>query len=134
MQLLYAELTYKVRGSFFTVYNNLGYGHKEQVYQKALEIEFKRQNVPYKREVNVDVFYSDEVVGHYRPDFIIDGKILIELKAVEFMHKSFETQLIHYLKSTKFNVGVLVNFGSEKLYIKRLVWTTSDPRESANNP
>lgn len=80
--LLHEELTYKARGAIFTVYNSLGFGHKEQVYQKALAREFDKQNVLYKREVNLEVFYENETVGFYRPYFVIDNKILIELKAV----------------------------------------------------
>jgi len=132
-KLLYADLTYKVRGAIFNVYNALGYGHKEMVYQKALANEFLEQKIPYKKERSLDVRYKDQVVGNYRPDFVVDNKIVIEIKAVEFMPKSYETQLIHYLKTIDFQVGLLVNFGSTKLVIKRLIWT-NHPRESVINP
>ena len=122
-KLVYADLTYKVRGCIFNVYNTLGYGHKEQVYQKALEKELNDQKVPVKREVSLKVLYKDEKVGNYRPDFVVDDKAIIEIKAVEFMPKSYEQQLLHYLKSTNFELGLLVNFGRPKLEIKRLVWT-----------
>ena len=128
--LLYADLTYKIRGSIFTVYNQLGYGHKEMVYQKALAKEFKEINIPFEKEVNINVKYKDEKVGNYRPDFIVDGKVIIELKAVEFMPKSYEIQLIHYLKTTGFEIGLLVNFGSPRLLIKRLIWTPNSIREN----
>lgn len=127
--LLYADLTYKVRGCIFNVYNALGHGHKEQVYQKALEKEFKDQKVTAKREVNLKVLYKDEKVGNYRPDFVVDDKLILELKAVEFIPKSYEQQLIHYLKTTDLSLGMLVNFGKPKLEIKRLVWTRH-PRKS----
>lgn len=130
--LLDADLTYKVRGAIFTVYNHLGYGHKEEVYQKALAREFNDQSVPYEKEVSLKVIYKDEFVGSYRPDFVVDDKIVVEIKAVEFMPQSFETQLLHYLKTTGFPLGLLVNFGSSKLYIKRLIWT-GNPRESVIN-
>ena len=120
--LLYADITYKVRGAFFNVYNELGFGHKEQVYQKALVKEFTELTIPFKRELNIKVKYKGEAVGNYIPDFVIDEKIVIEIKAVEWMVKSFETQLLHYLKSTGFKLGILVNFGSPKLYIKRLIY------------
>lgn len=124
-KLIYADLTYKVRGCIFRVYNTLGFGHKELVYQKALEQEFATNLIPYKREVNLNVKYQNQTIGNYRPDFVIDNKIILELKAVEFMPKTFEQQLLHYLKSTDFQLGLLINFGSPKLYIKRLVWTPS---------
>lgn len=122
-KLIYADLTYKVRGALFNVYNELGHGHKEQVYQKALEKELKLQNIPYMREFNLKVKYKGESVGNYRPDFIIDNKVILEMKAVEFLPKFYHQQLIHYLKSTEFKLGLLVNFGASRLQIVRLVWT-----------
>ncbi len=126
-KLIYADLTYQIRGAIFAVYNHLGFGHKEQVYQKALEKEFKESNLPFKREVGLNVSYKNEIVGNYRPDFVIDDKVIIELKAVEFMPKSFETQLLHYLKTTGFQLGLLVNFGAPRLMIRRLIWTGGNP-------
>jgi len=102
--LLYSDLTYKIRKAVFNVYNELGFGHKEHVYQEALEEEFNLLRLPYKREVNLKVYYKDKKIGDYRPDFIIDDKIIIEIKAVEFMP--------------------IINFGRPKLQIKRLIWTT----------
>lgn len=122
-KLIYADITYKIRRAIFNVYNVLGFGHKEQVYQKAIAKEFEEMRLSYKKEESLKVKYKDEVVGNYRPDFIIDDKVILELKSVEFMPKSFEAQLIHYLKTTGFHIGLLVNFGSPKLIIKRLVWT-----------
>lgn len=124
-KLIYADLTYRIRGAIFNVYNELGYGHKEEVYQKALAKEFENLTIPYQREKNLSVQYKGEHVGNYRPDFVIDDKVIIELKAVEFMPKTFETQLLHYLKTTGFQLGLLVNFGSPKLNIRRLIWTPS---------
>lgn len=114
-KLLYEKLTYKIRGAIFKVYNELGFGHKENVYQKAL-----------------DVIYDGIRVGTYRPDFVIDGRILLELKAVPFLAKQAETQLIYYLKGTNFKLGLLANFGSKKLVIKRKNWT-GYPRKSVIN-
>lgn len=131
-KLLYADLTYKIRGAIFNVYNELGNGHKEQVYQKALIKEFEEIQLPYKKEVSLNVRYKEVIVGNYRPDFVIDEKVIVEIKAVEFMPKSFEIQLVHYLKTTNFAVGLLVNFGAPRLMIKRLVWTNS-PRKSVDN-
>ena len=128
--LIFADLTYKIRGCLFNVYNELGYGHKERVYQKALAKEFEEQKVSFEKELGLRVKYKGQLVGRYRPDFVVDNKVILELKAVEFMPKSFETQLIHYLKSTGYKLGLLINFGSPKLMIRRLVWT-SNSRKSA---
>lgn len=125
--LIYGDLTYKVRGCVFNVYNELGSGHKEQVYQKVLAKEFKDKEISFKREKSIDVKYKNESVGFYRPDFLVEDKILLELKAVEFMTKIFEQQLLHYLKTTGYKLGLLINFGGSKVYIKRLIWT-DDPR------
>ena len=128
MNLLYSDLTYKIRGAIFTVYNHLGFGHKEIVYQKALAREFGERSIPFEREKALGVIYKNENIGVYRPDFVVDEKIILEIKAVEFIPMSFENQIIHYLKSTGYTVGLLANFGSKKIYIKRLVWTASHPR------
>lgn len=121
--LIYSELTYQLRGAVFAIYNELGFGHKEQVYQKALAKELDELQIPFQKEVSLNVKYKGDSVGNYRPDFVADDKVIIELKAVDFMPKSFETQLLHYLKTTGFQLGLLVNFGAPKLQIKRLVWT-----------
>lgn len=128
--LIYEDLSYAVRGAVVNVYNELGYGHKEQVYQKALAKEFEGQSIPFEKEVALSVSYKGVKVGSYRPDFVVGKKIIIELKAVEFMPKTFETQLINYLKATNYQLGILVNFGSPKLYIRRLI--NSYPRKSVN--
>lgn len=131
-KLLYGDLTYKIRGCIFNVYNELGYGHKENVYQKALSEEFKESGISYNKEKGVSVKYKNIHVGNYRPDFVVENKIIIELKAVEFMPKSFESQIVNYLKSTDYELGMLVNFGAPQLIIKRLVWT-GHPRKSVTN-
>ena len=122
-KLIYADITYKVRGALFNVYNTLGHGHKEQVYQKALEKELKDLNINFQKEVALKVKYKNKEVGKYRPDFIVEDKVIIEIKAVEFVSKSYEQQLLHYLKATNYHLGLLVNFGGTKLFIKRIVWT-----------
>lgn len=86
--LLYAELTYKIRRAVFNVYNELGFGHKEQVYQAALEEEFNKLELSFKRKVNLKVYYNNKKIGNYRRDFIVDDKMIIEIKAVEYMPKN----------------------------------------------
>ncbi len=133
--LLYEKLTYKVRGCIYEVYNTLGYGHKEKVYQKALAKEFNNNNIPFNREVSLNVKYKNQKVGNYRPDFLVDDKVILELKAVRFMPKSHYKQLAHYLKGTGYKIGFLVNFGAPKLVIKRVIWSKqpNNPRKSAIN-
>lgn len=122
-KLLYEDLSYKIRGCVFDVYNNLGFGHKESVYQKALALELGKLKINFQCEQNLPIVYCDKKIGTYRPDFVIDNKIIIEIKAVPFMPKSYETQLTYYLKGTNYKLGFLINFGSTKLEIRRRVWT-----------
>jgi GxxExxY protein len=123
-ELLYENLSYKIRGCAFKIYNNLGFGHKENVYQRALAIEFEKAGFNFETEKTLPVFYENKKIGIYRPDFIVDNKIIIEIKSVPFMPKTYETQLIYYLKSTNFNLGFLINFGSKDIQIKRKIWTS----------
>jgi len=120
---LHHELTEKIIGCCYCVHNDLGSGHKESVYKNALAKEFKKENILYKEEVVLPVKYKNENVGVYRADFIVDNKILLEIKAVEFMPKTYETQLLYYLKSTGYNLGLLINFGAKKVQIRRRIWT-----------
>lgn len=120
--LLYEDLTYKLRGVFFKVYNTLGFGHRESVYQNALVAEFNKQKIPFKEESRLGVIYDGAKVGTYTPDFLIDDKIILEIKSVEFLSKDAEKQLIYYLKGTNYKLGFLVNFGSSRLEIKRKIW------------
>ncbi|OGI70516.1 hypothetical protein A3A09_00695 [Candidatus Nomurabacteria bacterium RIFCSPLOWO2_01_FULL_42_20] len=120
-KLVYEDESYKIRGACFSVYNNLGSGHKELVYQKALAIELEKANLQTEREKTLPINYAGEKIGYYKPDFIIEKKIIIEIKAVPFMPKDYEQQLIHYLKGTNFKLGFLINFGSNKLDIRRRI-------------
>lgn len=111
----------------------MGFGHKERVYQKSLAYEFDESKLEYKIEPSLDVKYKGNRVGIYKPDFLIEDKVIIELKATEFLVKQFETQLTYYLKATNYKLGLLVNFGSPKLVIKRLIWSNVNPRTSAKD-
>lgn len=133
--LIYQELTYKIRGAVFSIYNDLGFGHKEQVYQKALGIEFSERNIPFEREKNLPVSYKNTKVGNYRPDFVVADKIILELKSLPSLPESLDSQLLHYLKTTGYKLGLLINFGAPKLFIKRLIMTNNhSQRESILNP
>ena len=121
-ELLYKDLAYKIVGCFYNVYNQLGPGYKESIYHKALIIELESNKINFVEEKHLPVVYKNKKVGVYIPDFIIDDKILIELKAVDFMPKLYEEQLYTYLKGTKYRLGYLVNFGSEKIDIRRRIY------------
>jgi GxxExxY protein len=121
-KLLYPELSYKVRGAIFEVYKELGPYHKEKVYGNALAEELKTRDIKFSRQKRVEIKYNNKKVGTYIPDFVIENKIIIELKAVKFVHKSAIKQLYHYLNGSKYRVGFLVNFkNSKKVKIIRRV-------------
>jgi len=121
---LYKELTEKIIGCCYRVHNVLGSGHKESVYKQALCKEFKEKNINYMQESSLPVRYQGDKVGVYRADFVIEGKLLLEIKAVEFMPKNYEVQLLHYLKTTGYKLGLLINFGAKSVQIRRRIWTS----------
>lgn len=121
--LLYPQLSYKLQGCFFAVYNGLGFGHKEVVYQRAIEEEMMKQHILSEKEACLPILYNNKKIAEYRPDFVIDKKIIVEIKALEFLPDKLITQLIYYLKGTNYTLGYLVNFGAPKLQIIRRVWT-----------
>lgn len=120
-KLEYEGLTYKIRGAIFEVYNILGPGFKEIVYHNSLREEFDKRKIEYSEKERIKIAYKSKQVGIYEPDFIVEDKVIIEIKAVDIMPKVFEKQLYSYLKATKYKVGILVNFSSDKLDIRRRI-------------
>jgi GxxExxY protein len=120
-ELLYKELAYEIVGCFYEVYNTLGPGHKEQIYHKALALEFKSRNIQYDDEKRLKTKYKDEDIGAYAPDIVIEDKIIVEIKSVTQSLKVFEKQLYYYLSGIKYKLGYLINFGTEKIDIRRRV-------------
>ncbi|MFH1847091.1 MAG: GxxExxY protein [Candidatus Omnitrophota bacterium] len=116
------NITYKIRGALFEIYNVLGPGFKEIIYHKSLKEEFDKRGIDYREKERIKIIFKNKIVGVYEPDYLVEGKVIIELKAVDLMPKLFEKQLYSYLKATKYRVGILVNFGGAKLEIKRLVY------------
>ncbi len=121
-KLEHEELTYKIRGSIFEVYNTLGSGFKEIIYHNALREEFGKRKIEYTEKKKIKISYNGKQVGTYEPDFIVGDEVILEIKAVELMPKVFEKQLYNYLKATEYRVGILVNFGADKLDIRRRIY------------
>ena len=104
------------------VHSTLGPGFLEAVYQEALEHEFIKQKIPFEKEVKLNLVYEGKKLKKkYRADFICYGKIIIELKSVNFMPKVFSSQVKNYLKATNYRLGILVNFGESSLKYKRIL-------------
>lgn len=116
------ELVYIIQGCVFEVFRTLGAGFLEQVYQKALLKELKEKGLTAVAEQAINVHYKGDVVGEYRADIIVEGKVLLELKAQAILPASAEPQLLNYLKATGIKVGLLINFTHPKATIKRLVF------------
>ena len=114
----YKELTEKIINIFYMVYNKLGYGFLEKVYENAIMIEFKKEGIPAVSQSPIKVFYEGEIIGDYYTDILVDNKVIVEIKASKHLVKENEAQLINYLKATNSEVGLLLNFGT-KPEIKR---------------
>ncbi|MFZ4724795.1 MAG: GxxExxY protein [Paludibacter sp.] len=123
-EFIFKEEGYKIVGCFYAVYNTLGPGFLEAVYQEALEKEFFKNNIPYVREMKVEIFYKEEKMRKfYKADFICYDKIVIELKAQKYITEADFKQTKNLLTSTNQILGYLVNFGAPKLYFKRIINT-----------
>lgn len=121
-KLIHEDLSYKIRGAFFKVYNEIGPGFKENIYHNALAVEFDESKIPYEEKKRIPIIYKNKKVGIYEPDFIVSDKIIIEIKSVpSIMPRIFDAQLYFYLKASKYKLGFLVNFGSSKIEIKRRI-------------
>jgi GxxExxY protein len=115
------DITYAINGAVFEVNSVLGAGFLEKVYEKALLIELQRRGLKAESQVSLTVSYKGEVVGEYYADIVVEGQVILELKAVEQLQKIHEAQLLNYLQATGFKVGLLVNFKHPKADVKRLV-------------
>jgi GxxExxY protein len=115
------ELTKKIIGCAFKVYNKLGFGFLESVYEKSLLFELQREGLHAKAQEPIKVYYDNMVVGDFVADIIVNNKVLVELKSVIKLNKAHEVQLVNYLTATKIDIGLLINFGEEKVEVKRKV-------------
>ncbi len=132
-KLLYENLTYKIRGAIFEVKKQLGLGHKENVYQKALEEEFKKIKLSFKKEKLINIKYNNKNVGTYRPDFIIENKIILELKSLPSVGKIEKKQIWHYLKESEYKLALLANFGKNDIQIERIIYTKNDEKNNSTD-
>jgi GxxExxY protein len=121
MELLYESLTRGIIKAFYKVYNQLGHGFLEKVYQNALYYELKTQGYDCKAQYKIDVYYLNKKVGEYFADIIVNDKVILELKAAESLCNAHECQLQNYLRATNIEVGLLFNFG-EKPECKRKIF------------
>jgi GxxExxY protein len=116
----YSELTGKIIGCSMKVHSALGNGFQEVIYQRALEIEMLIENIPFEREFNMPIYYRDHHIGTRRVDFLVEGLISVELKAVIKLEDVHYAQAINYLEAYNLEIGLLVNFGERSLNFSRL--------------
>jgi GxxExxY protein len=121
--ILFREESYAIVGAAMEVYNQLGNGFLEAVYQEALAIEFAARGIPFQDQVVLEIAYKGKPLqATYKPDFIVYGQIIVELKAIKELGNNEQAQLLNYLKATNLKLGILLNFGAERqLERKRLV-------------
>lgn len=118
--LLHKEITDQILKAFYKVYNTLGYGFLEKVYESALAIELRQMGLQIKRQVPIKVYYDQYLVGEYVADLMVENKIILELKATETIAQANVNQLQNYLKATEIEVGMLLNFGRKPEFKRRV--------------
>jgi len=122
-ELKFKDITEKIIGASFEVHKFLGNGFQEVIYQRALAWELKQAKLDFVREIEQEIFYKElpEPIGTRRADFVVEGKVLVELKAIVALEDVHLAQALNYLKAYKLEVALLINFGSKSLTFKRLV-------------
>lgn len=120
-EFLHGEITQAIIGAAFEVHKHLGYGYLEKVYQRAMQLELRLRGLTAALEEPIKVHYKGVVVGDYAADLLVEGKVLVELKVAPEYCPADEAQLINELVSTGTKVGLLINFGRQRVEFKRLV-------------
>lgn len=120
MDFKYSELTEIIIKAFFNVYNSLGYGFLEKVYENAMMIELKLLGLNCEKQKPISVYYKSTLVGEYFADIVVENKVILELKAAEVLNEEHEAQLLNYLKATEIEVGLLFNFGKKPQFKRQI--------------
>ena len=120
-EMKHAELTEKIIGIFYSVYNELGHGFLESVYEEAMAMSLEAAGMTVTRQLTVPVWFHGRQIGDFRADLVVDDRVLVELKAVQRLEPAHDAQLMNYLKSTRFEVGLLLNFGTRPEVHRRIV-------------
>ena len=118
---LYSGLSNKILKAFYKVYNTLGYGFLEKVYENAMMIELQNMGLKCRQQQHIDVYYKEEKVGDYFADIVVEDTIIIELKAAEGIIEEHEAQLVNYLRATDMEVGLLLNFGKTPQHRRKVL-------------
>ncbi len=130
MPLKYGELTGEIINAFYCVYNQLGYGFLETVYENALAHELRKRGHRIVQQAPIDVFYDDVRVGKYFADILVDDKVILELKTTERIIDAHIAQLLNYLKATQLEIGLLLNFGPKPEFRRKIFSPSAKIREN----
>lgn len=117
----HSELTGKIIGAAMQVHSTLGNGFQEVIYQRALAIEFGKRGIGFQRELEMPIFYDDQQIGTRRVDFLVENKVMVELKARTKLEEVHFAQTINYLEAYRLEIGLLINFGAKSLEFKRFI-------------
>jgi GxxExxY protein len=131
--LLYADITFKIRGACFEVWKRFGGAFKERIVDNALTIALKEKNLEVKNQVKINIYFNNIKVGTYIPDKIVNDIILLEIKCKPFITIEDRKQFWYYLKASQYKVGLLINFGTQKLQIERRVYDTARSKVPKNS-
>ena len=132
-KFLHSEMTEQIIQAYYHVYNTLGFGFLEKIYENSLAITLRKRGFEVLQQEPIAVYFEGEFVGEYNADLVVDRKVIVELKSVEAFHSRHEVQLLNYLRATPIEVGLLMNFG-EKPEFKRRIFTNDRKTHPTNNP
>jgi len=126
-RMMYEELTGKIIGAFYQVYNDLGYGFLEKVYENALAHKLRQAGLIVQQQHPIQVYYEGLIVGEFYADMLVDDRVILELKTAEAIASAFQAQLINYLKATPIELGLLLNFGPKPEFKRQLLTNDRKP-------
>ena len=121
----YSDITEQIIKAFYKVYNTLGHGFLEKVYENALAIELRQQGLSVVQQAPIKVHYNGRLVGEYYADLLVEGKVIVELKTAEALTDEHHAQLLNYLKATEIEVGLILNFGPSEPEVRRKIFETA---------
>ncbi len=130
--MIHHQITEKIIKAFYDVYNTLGYGFLEKVYENALIHKLRKMGLDVIQQKPIKVYYDTVLVGEYFADIVVESVVIVEVKAVETFHENHSNQLINYLKATEIEVGLLLNFGEKPQFIRKIF--TNDVKKIRANP
>lgn len=126
--MLHSNITDSILKAFYKVYNSLGYGFLEKVYENSMRIELTKMHLTVEQQRKIKVYYANKQVGEYYADLLVNGLVIVELKAAESICEEHEAQLLNYLKATDIEVGLLLNFGKEPKFKRKFF--TNDKKKN----